>query len=283
MRKPVVAGAFYAATEASLRRQIEDCFKHALGPGALPGPAGKAEERILGIVSPHAGYMYSGPVAAHGFFSLASQKKPQTVVILGPNHSGLGAGVAVGRQDKWQTPLGEIELDNELGQSIITASQVAQWDDLAHSSEHSIEVQVPFLQYVYGGAVRLVAISMLRQDLEASGDLGHALAAALKGRDAVIIASSDFSHYEPQSSASRKDHLALEAILGLAPERLEKTVRSHSISMCGPGPVMAMLTACKGLGAHQARLLSYATSGDITGDYSRVVGYASVEVTARRQ
>ncbi|MBM4443961.1 MAG: AmmeMemoRadiSam system protein B [Chloroflexi bacterium] len=282
MRKPVVAGAFYAGTESSLRRQIEDCFRHALGPGALPGPAGRAEQRILGLVSPHAGYMYSGPVAAHGFFGLASQGKPGTVVVLGLNHSGLGADVALSRQDSWQTPLGEVELDKELGQSIIAASKVAQWDDLAHSAEHSIEVQVPFLQYLYGSTVRLVAISMLRQDLGTSRELGQALAAALKGKDALIIASSDFSHYEPQSSASRKDHLALEAILEQSPERLEKTVRSQAISMCGPGPVMAMLTACKGLGVEQARLLCYATSGDITGDYSRVVGYASVAVTARR-
>ncbi len=283
MRKPVVAGAFYAGTEASLRRQIEDCFQNALGPGALPGPAGKAGERILGLVSPHAGYLYSGPVAAHGFFNLASQRKPETVVILGPNHSGLGADVAVSREDRWQTPLGQVELDAELSQSIITASQVAQWDDLAHSREHSIEVQVPFLQYIYGGTVRLVAISMLRQDLGTSRELGQALATALKGRDAVIMASTDFSHYEPQSSASSRDHLALEAILDRSPESLEKTVRSHGISMCGPGPVMAMLSACKGLGAEQARLLRYATSGDIAGDYSRVVGYASVAVTARRQ
>jgi len=164
MRKPVVAGAFYAGTEASLRRQIEECFEHALGPGALPAPAGRAEERVLGLVSPHAGYVYSGPVAAHGFFSLASQRKPQTVVILGPNHSGLGADVAVSREDRWQTPLGQVELDAELGQSIITASQVAQWDDLAHSREHSIEVQVPFLQYIYGGAVRLVAVKCLAME-----------------------------------------------------------------------------------------------------------------------
>ena len=283
MRKPVVAGTFYAGTEAALRRQIEECFQHGLGPGALPGPARKSDRRIMGLVSPHAGYMYSGPVAAHGFFGLASQTKPQTVVIVGPNHSGLGADVAVGRQDRWQTPLGEAELDRELAQSIIAASQVAQWDDLAHTSEHSIEVQVPFLQYFFGGAVRLVPISMLRQGLEASSDLGHALAASLKGRDAVIIASSDFSHYESQTSASRKDHLALEAILVLDPESLEKTVKTHSISMCGPGPVMAMLTACKDLGAREARLLRYATSGDITGDYSRVVGYASVEVTVLGQ
>ncbi len=283
MRKPAVAGAFYAGTEAALRQQIEECFRHAIGPGALPGPARETERRVLGLVSPHAGYMYSGPVAANGFFSLALQRKPQTVVVLGSNHRGLGEAVAVGRQDKWQTPLGEVELDIELGQAIIAASQLARWDDLAHSLEHSIEVQVPFLQYIYASAFRLVPICMLRQDLEASRDLGRALAAAIKGRDAVIIASSDFSHYESQSSASRKDHVALEAILALDPDQLEEVVRRNSISMCGPGPVMSMLAACKDLGAHQARLLRYATSGDITGDYSQVVGYASVEVTTRRQ
>lgn len=283
MRKPAVAGAFYAGTEATLRRQVEECFKHAIGPGALPGSAREPEGRVLGLVSPHAGYVYSGPVAANGFFNLAAQRKPETAVVLGPNHRGLGEAVAVGRQDKWLTPLGEAELDIELGQAIIAASQLARWDDLAHSLEHSIEVQVPFLQYIYGSAFRLVPVCMLRQDLEASRDLGHALAAALKGRDAVIIASSDFSHYESQSSASRKDHLALEAILALDPEQLEEAVKHNSISMCGPGPVMSMLTACKALGAREARLLRYATSGDITGDYSQVVGYASVEVTTQRQ
>jgi AmmeMemoRadiSam system protein B len=279
MRKPVVAGSFYDGEGAALRRQIEDCFKHRIGPGAIPGPVKESERRVLGLVSPHAGYVYSGPVAANGFSSLASQRKPQTVIILGPNHRGLGQAVAVGRQEKWQTPLGQVELDVELGQSIVSASQWAEWDDLAHSWEHSIEVQVPFLQYIYETGFRIVPIAMLRQELEVSQDLGGALSVALKGRDAIIIASSDFSHYEPQPSASRKDHLALEAILALAPEQLEEVVRSNNISMCGPGPVMGMLTACKALGAKKARLLRYATSGDITGDYSRVVGYASVEVT----
>ena len=273
-----MAGSFYEGTEAVLRRQIEDCFKHSLGPGALPGSARDSERHILGLISPHAGYVFSGPVAANGFFSLASEREPQTVVILGPNHRGMGADVAVGRQDKWQTPLGQVDLDVELGQLIISASQWAQWDDLAHSREHSIEVQVPFLQHIYGAAFRLVPIVMLRQDLEVSQDLGHALAAALKRRDVLIIASSDFSHYEPQPSASRKDHLALEAVLALDSEKLEGVVSSYGISMCGPGPVMAMLIACKALGARKARLLRYATSGDITGDYSQVVGYASVEV-----
>jgi len=280
MRKPAVAGSFYDGSAAGLRRQIEDCFKHPLGPGALPGSARVVERRILGLVSPHAGYIYSGPVAANGFFQIAAEGKPQTVVILGPNHRGLGADVAVGGQDAWQTPLGSVEIDVEVGQAIVSAIRWARLDDLAHSMEHSIEVQVPFLQYIYENGFRIVPISMLRQDWEVSRELGRAVAAALKGKNAVIIASSDFSHYESQSMASKKDHLALEAILNLEPERLEETVISHSITMCGPGPVMSMLTACKALGSRKARLLRYATSGDITGDYSQVVGYASVEVTA---
>ena len=280
MRKPAVAGSFYDGSAAGLRRQIEDCFKHPLGPGALPGSARAVERRILGLVSPHAGYIYSGPVAANGFFQIAAEGKPQTVVILGPNHRGLGAAVAVGGQDAWQTPLGSVEIDVEVGQAIVSATRWARLDDLAHSMEHSIEVQVPFLQYIYENGFRIVPISMLRQDWEVSRELGRAVAAALKGKNAVIIASSDFSHYESQSMASKKDHLALEAILNLEPERLEETVISHSITMCGPGPVMSMLTACKALGAKKARLLRYATSGDITGDHSQVVGYASVEVTA---
>jgi AmmeMemoRadiSam system protein B len=145
--------------------------------------------------------------------------------------------------------------------------------------EHSIEVQVPFLQYIYGPEFKIVPIAMMRQELEVSEDLGRAIAAALKGKDGLIIASSDFSHYESQSSAGRKDRMALDAILNLDAACLEETVNRHNISMCGPGPVMAMITACKELGAKKASLLRYATSGDITGDYSQVVGYASVAVT----
>ncbi len=278
MRKPAVAGSFYAGSATGLRRQIEDCFKHTLGPGSFPGVS-KTERRILGLVSPHAGYVYSGPVAAHGFFQLASEGKPKTVVILGPNHRGVGAAVALSREDKWQTPLGELEIDSGVGGQIVSAARWAQWDDLAHSWEHSIEVQLPFLQYIYRSEFRVVPIAMLSQDLEVSQDLGKAIAIALKGKDGLIIASTDLTHYESQSVASKKDRSALEAILGLDTKKLAEVVSSHNISMCGPGPVMTMLTACKQLGANKARLLHYATSGDISGDYSQVVGYASVEVT----
>jgi len=278
MRKPVVAGSFYLGSAPGLRRQIEDCFQHTLGPGGLPRVPKVRKRHILGLISPHAGYIYSGAVAAHGFFQLASEGKPETIVILGPNHQGMGAAVALSKEDKWQTPLGYVEIDTETGEKIVSAAHWARWDELAHSWEHSVEVQIPFLQYIYETGFRIVPITMLHQDLEVSRDLGQAIATALKDKDGVIIASTDFSHYESQSAASTKNGLALEAILNLNPEQLVRVVSSHRISMCGPGPVMTMLTACQQLGAKEARLLRYATSGDITGDYSQVVGYASVEV-----
>ncbi len=279
MRKPAVAGSFYAGSFAGLQRQIEDCFKHPIGPGALPGEARSAERHTLGLVSPHAGYRYSGPVAANGFARLAAEKMPEVVVIVGPNHRGLGAAVAVGRQSAWQTPLGSVDVDLEVGEAVVAGGQWARWDDLAHGMEHSLEVQVPFLQYIYGSGFKIVPVAMLRQEMEIARDLGRAIASALKGRAGLIIASSDFSHYESQASAGRKDRLAIDAILKLDPAQVEATVISQNISMCGPGPVMAMITAGKELGARKASLLRYATSGDITGDYSEVVGYASVMVT----
>ena len=278
MRKPVVAGSFYGGSQAGLQKQIENCFKHTLGPGTLPGAPKTGERHIIGLVSPHAGYQYSGPVASHGFLQLATELKPRTVVILGPNHSGMGAVVAISNEDSWQTPLGDVELDKDTGASIISASRWAEWDDLAHSQEHSIEVQLPFLQYVYKDGFKVIPIAMMGQNLEISQDLGNAIATALKDKNGIIIASSDFSHYEMRDSASKKDHIAIESILALNPEQLREVVNRYDISMCGPGPVMTMLFACKKLGANNARLLRYATSGDITGD-SQVVGYASVAVT----
>ncbi|MFC1999570.1 AmmeMemoRadiSam system protein B [Chloroflexota bacterium] len=280
MRKPAVAGSWYAGSADSLRRQIEGCFLHPLGPGALPGEPGEKERNIMGLVSPHAGYAFSGPVAAHGFLQLAKECKPETIVILGPNHTGLGAYVAVSAEDTWRTPLGDVELDNEVGEAIVAASRWAEWDDLAHKNEHSIELQLPFLQYTYGFGFKVVLVAMMRQNLDVSQELGGAIARALRDKNGIIIASSDFTHHEPHDSASKKDHLALEAIIDLHPERLAEVVDNYRISTCGPGPVIAMLTACRQLGAKTARLLRYADSGDITGDYHRVVGYASVSVSA---
>jgi len=280
MRKPAVAGSFYSGSSIGLRQQIEDCFTHRLGPGALPSLVADTEPRsILGLVSPHAGYVYSGPVAAHGFFRLAAEEKPSVVVILGPNHRGLGSGLAVSPDSDWQTPLGSIAIDREVAEAIVSTCSRAEWDDLAHRLEHSLEVQLPFLQYIYGTGFRIVPVSMLPQSLQTSRELGNAIASALEGKNGLIIASSDFTHYESRSVAKKQDDLALKAILAMDVEQLDNVVLGYHITMCGLGPIMTMLTACKIQGARKANLLKYASSGDITHDYSQVVAYASVAVT----
>lgn len=281
MRQPAVAGSWYAGSAEGLRRQIEGCFLHRLGPGALPAGAVEKVRYTLGLVSPHAGYQFSGPVAANGFMHLSREPRPETVVILGPNHTGLGAPIAVSREDYWRTPLGDVEVDADLAGAIVAASRWATLDDLAHRREHSIELQLPFLQYAYGeSGFKIVLIAMMEQTFDVSQELGKAIAGAAADKNVMVVASSDFTHHESHEAASRKDKLAIQAILDLDPRRLAEVVDNHRISTCGPGPVMAMLTACKQLGATQARLLRYADSGDITGDYQRVVGYASVCVSS---
>ncbi len=278
VRRPWVAGSFYPGDPEGLRRSIEECFRHRLGPGALPG-RGVGHRRIAALISPHAGYIYSGPAAAHGYYQLALDGKPSTFIILGPNHTGLGSPVAMMSEGAWETPLGVVEIDGELAQAIFKASDIIDIDEIAHLREHSIEVQLPFLQYLYGSEFRFVPICMGLQDLETSRAVGRAIAEASRGRDVVIIASTDFSHYEPQSRAERNDRRVIEAILNLDEEEVQRTVRRYGVSMCGYGPVSAAITAAKELGASSAELLAYHTSGDVTGDYSAVVGYASIKLT----
>ena len=273
MRRPVVAGTFYPQDKGGLLSQVEDCLRQVSAKEI--GKAG----RILGMISPHAGYVYSGGVAGHGFYALSQTAKPQVVVIIGPNHRGVGEAVAISRQDSWETPLGELKADIKLGEEVASRSRFARFDDQAHDMEHSVEVQLPFLQYVFPEGVDILPIAMLYQDLEISQDLGKAIASSLSGKQGLILASSDFTHYEPQSVAETKDRKALEAILTLDPPKLAEIVSRESMTMCGPGPVMAMLYAAKGLGATEAHTLCYRTSGDVTGDRSQVVGYASVIVS----
>ncbi|MEW6189417.1 MAG: AmmeMemoRadiSam system protein B [Actinomycetota bacterium] len=275
-RKPAVAGMFYQVDPNSLRAQLEGCFLSSLGPGSLPKVNPKGEHRIIGLISPHAGYMYSGPVAAHGFHRLARDQESKLAIILGPNHSGIGSPVAISKR-VWNMPLGSVEIDSEVAQEIESSPAINE-DEMAHIREHSIEVQLPFLQYLYGPRFKFVPICMLEQSLETSLKVGEILAEALKRREAIIIASTDFTHYEPHSQAQKKDKKALQAILELDPHKLDAVVKDLSITMCGTGPVMVMLTACRILGAKEAKLISYITSGDVTGDFGAVVGYASLVV-----
>jgi hypothetical protein len=270
---------FYAGSPQSLKAQIEKCFTHSLGPGKLPTAAKKGPRRLIGLISPHAGYMYSGPVAAHAYYNLAADGKPDVFVVFGPNHTGRGSGLAMMAEGVWRTPLGDVEIDAEVAKQILRVSRIIDVDDSAHLYEHSIEVQLPFLQFLYGSDFKFVPICFLMQDLESSREVGRAVGEALSNNNAVIIASTDMTHYEPQKMAEQNDKTAIDSALKMDEALYYSTVESHNISTCGYGPTVALITAAKMLGAKNAQLLCYKTSGDITGDYSAVVGYASISLT----
>lgn len=233
----------------------------------------------MGLVSPHAGYVYSGPVAAHGFAQMARDGRPSSIVIIGPNHQGAGSGVSIITSGKWSTPLGEVQIDEALSEAIKQASDIIDVDMVAHTYEHSLEVQLPFLQHFFGNKFKIAPICMMLQDTKTSKEVGDAIAKASAGKDVVIIASTDFTHYESQRSATTKDHRAIDKILALDAEGLIHTVEEEAITMCGYGPVSAMLQAAKKLGAKKAELLKYATSGETAGPMAQVVGYGSIAVS----
>ncbi len=271
MRNPAVAGRFYSADKAKLRKQIESCFLHELGPWRVPPKdKNKEERRIVAAVVPHAGYMYSGPVAAHAYLELAKYRPPGVIVILGPNHTGRGSGIAVSKET-WRTPLGEVAVDNEVADALWKGSGIMDLDETAHEYEHSIEVQLPFLQYVYGD-FKFVPICIALQDLATSIQVGECLS---KLDDTLIIASSDFTHYESRDSAKAKDEKAIEMILACDTKGFLDIVYERNISICGFGPIAACLSAIKEK-KPMGKLLKYATSGDVTGDHSQVVAYAAI-------
>lgn len=276
IRYPRVAGSFYAGSKEALVRQIEGCFKHKFGPGGLPKIERKGPRKIAGLICPHAGYMFSGPVATNAYYRLAADGLPELFVILGPNHYGLGSGVAVMESGAWRTPLGDVDIDTDTTRGIVERSGIIDIDESAHAREHSVEVQLPFLQYIYGSSFKFVPVCFLMQDLDTCREVGDALAETLEGRNAVVIASTDMTHYEPHRTATEKDEKAIDAILKLDEELLFSVLRTHNISACGYGPVTALITAAKKMGVKKTELLSYKTSGDITGDRSGVVGYAAL-------
>jgi len=276
VRRPCQAGAYYEGNAESLKRQIESCFLNKLGPGEIPEVAKAGLREVIGLVCPHAGYMFSGPVAAHAYHKLALDGKPDTVVIFGPNHTGYGSALAVMNEGVWRTPLGDVDVDSETANRIVHESRIVDVDDSAHRLEHSIEVQLPFIQYLYGSELKIVPICFLMQDLSSAREVGQSVAKVLAGKNAVAIASSDMTHYEQQERAAKKDKLALEAIEALNEAKFYSTVETQHISTCGYGPIIALMTAAKILGTKEAKLLCYKTSGDVIGDYSSVVGYAAV-------
>lgn len=265
VRKPAVAGKFYPGSATELRGDVETYLSSA------------AEKvRALGAVIPHAGYMYSGPVAGAVYARL---DLPKRFVILCPNHTGFGEPLAVMSRGTWATPLGNAQIDEELAEELKQVFPLIKEDEDAHRGEHALEVQLPFLQ-VLQPEFRFVPITVGTGQFEVLKALGVSIARVLKdiANDAMIIASSDMNHYESDDVTRVKDRRAIDQVLALDPRALYDTVREHNISMCGYGPTVAMLTAAKLLGAKEAELVKYATSGDISGDRDWVVGYAGMLV-----
>lgn len=275
LRRAIVASQFYEGNAEDLRAQLTSCFLHKLGPQKLPTINKTTRPRkIVGLICPHAGYMYSGPVAATAFYNLAQDGKPDTVVLLGPNHTGYGSALSVMREGAWQTPLGNIEIDTKLTDNIIQETRILDIDDVAHRYEHSLEVQLPFLQFIYGNSFKIVPICFLMQDYDSAVEIGRALTEALDATNTVVIASSDMTHYESAKSAFAKDQAALKEVVALNARGFYDTVEAKNITACGYAPITVLITYAVGIGA-KAELLAYHTSGDVTGDHSSVVGYAA--------
>ncbi len=264
-RMPAVANQFYPGDPLALRDALEQL---------IPAREPKKQARL--VISPHAGYVYSGGVAGATFAEVAI---PGTALILGPNHHGTGEPLALGVSD-WSMPLGEVPIDRELAVAILRRSEIIVDDDSAHRLEHSLEVQVPFLQYLRPDIqiVPLVVSHVSYRDCcQAATDLAMAIRSV--DHPVLLVASTDMTHYEPRQQASAKDRLALEQILALNPAGLYETVHAHRISMCGVVPTTIALLAAMDLGATRAELVQYTDSGDVSGDISQVVGYAGVVVS----
>ena len=263
IRQPVVAGQFYPASPSQLKEMIRGMVDDKV-----------EKEEVIGLISPHAGYIFSGPVAGA---TISRIKFKDTFIIIGPNHTGMGKPLSIMTEGVWKTPLGEVEIDSELAKQILATSSYLEEDYGAHQHEHSIEVQIPFLQY-FKTDIRLVPILLSYSSGATYKEIGKELAKAIKdlNKEVIIIASSDMTHYEPQESAQWKDAQAIEAILELNEDELLKRVDELRISMCGYAPAVSLISAAKELGAKRAELVRYQTSGDTTGDYSSVVGYAGI-------
>jgi hypothetical protein len=274
VRTPAVAGMFYPKEKNELRESIQSCILHKFGVGQARAETSK----VYGAICPHAGYMYSGPVATHSFQYLSNQDF-ELAVILGPNHWGVGCGIATLKDCVWQTPLGNVDVDSDAAEQINKISKLIEIDFFSHTRDHSIEVQVPMLQEFYKNTFKMLPIILNCQDYESALEVGAAIAGLSKKIKTVIIGSSDFTHYEENEFAHSQDKALIEPILELDVEKFYKVLNDRRVTACGYGAIASTMVACKELGATQGKLLKYATSGDIAGDKSSVVGYASIIFT----
>jgi len=270
IRQPAFAGQFYPGSARELRALIKTMVNEK-----------SEKQEVIGYYAPHAGYQYSGPVVG----AVVSRVKPANVyIIMAPSHTGMGAPFSIMTEGSWRTPLGEVEIDSSLAKQIMAGSTHLKSDILAHAQEHAIEVQLPFIQY-FKPDFKLVPVVLSQASADIYRDIGVAVAKAIKesGKRVVIVASGDMTHYESQKSAHAKDQQAIDAMLRLDPEELLARVRNLNITMCGYAPAAVLIFAARELGAVKAELVKYRTSGDTTGDFSSVVGYAGLIFTASNE
>ena len=273
IRTPAVSGTFYPENEKKLKNLIHDCFMHPIGPGKI-SPT-DSYEKIYGVICPHAGFVYSGPVACHSFYSLSASSS-NLAIIVGPNHYGIGQNVASMVDASWKTPLGLVEVDSDSVLELREHLDILEIDSFSHSKEHSIEVQIPILQEVFSDEMKILPISLINQEQKTATMIGSAIAKIAQEKDALLIGSSDFTHYEENEFAHRQDLALIDPILKLDVDEFYKILYERKVTACGFGAIASIMTACKELGATEGKLLKYATSGDVSGDKSSVVGYASI-------
>jgi AmmeMemoRadiSam system protein B len=263
IRRPAVAGKFYPLSPDDLKKQLKQLIV-------------EVEEKVdvMGAVSPHAGYMYSGSVAGAVYSHIHI---PENVIILGPNHTGKGEMVSIMDSGEWEIMGKNVKINRDLANAILSNSQHIKNDSAGHLHEHSLEVQIPFIQY-FKEDFEIVPVTMMTNDYKVCEDVGLAVSEGIKklNKPVLIVASSDMTHYEPIEFADIKDKLAVEQILKLDPKGLFEAFREYNMSMCGLAPTAVMLIASKNLGAKEGRLIKYTTSGDVSGDFDQVVGYAGI-------
>lgn len=268
IRKPAVAGQFYPSTAQGIKNQID----------SFVDKSAKKDDAIACML-PHAGYIYSGAVAAQTLSRIYIKDK---IILLGPNHTGNGTDFSVMSEGAWETPLGQVKIDSLIAERLVKNSKFLTSDELAHQYEHSLEVELPLLQY-FKKDFEIVPIAFLTDDLQALKQIGGEIAAVIKesgiSGSTLILASSDMTHFESKADAQKKDSEAIKAILELNEDKLMEKIRKLNISMCGYAPAVVMIAAAKALGAKQASLTKYTTSAEATGDTSSVVGYAGIIVT----
>lgn len=275
IRTPAVAGMFYPDNKTQLTDSINSCFLHKFGPGKTPPVTDR--KKIFGVVCPHAGYMYSGPIACNSYYAISSNDT-ELFIIVGPNHWSIGCNVATVTDCQWETPFGNVLVDSETAQEISNNSEIIEIDFFSHTREHSLEVQIPMLQYVFKN-FKILPISMINQSKDVARSVGISIANIMKKTNAMIIGSSDFTHYEPNDFAHKQDSALIEPILEMNVDKFYDILYEKNVTACGYGAIAATIVACKEMGAKKGELLKYATSGDVSGDKTSVVGYGSIIFT----